>query len=211
MTRAITMPKWGLTMTEGKVVRWSVPPGGSFSAGDELLEIETSKITNVVEAEGDGTLLRVVAPEGATLPIGALLAVTGPAGTSDAEVDAYVAGFEVVAPVEGAEDAADEAVAPRLVYGESVRQVQSYVEQDEVYAGIVYSTDALLAGDKVKVVATTDDGTHDVIEYPAAVVAGSAHAPAAKKFLDYVSTDQAKSILILRGFTIPSPSTRPSP
>jgi pyruvate dehydrogenase E2 component (dihydrolipoamide acetyltransferase) len=115
MTRAITMPKWGLTMTEGKVVRWSVPPGGSFSAGDELLEIETSKITNVVEAEGDGTLLRVVAPEGATLPIGALLAVTGPAGTSDAEVDAYVAGFEVVAPVEGAEDAADEAVAPREI------------------------------------------------------------------------------------------------
>jgi len=105
----------------------------------------------------------------------------------------------------------DEAVAPRLVYGESVRQVLSYVEQDEVYAGIVYSTDALLAGDKVKVVATTDDGTHDVIEYPAAVVAGSAHAPAAKKFLDYVSTDQAKSILILHGFTIPSPSTRPSP
>ena len=46
----------------------------------------------------------------------------------------------------------DEAVSPRLVYGESVRQVLIYVEQDEVYAGIVYSTDAIQAGNKVKMI-----------------------------------------------------------
>ena len=55
--------------------------------GDELLEIETSKITNVVEAEAAGTLLRVVAAEGSTLPIGGLLAVIGPADAPAAEVD----------------------------------------------------------------------------------------------------------------------------
>ena len=48
---AITMPKWGLTMTEGKVVQWLKQPGASFAPGEELLEIETSKITNVVEAD----------------------------------------------------------------------------------------------------------------------------------------------------------------
>jgi pyruvate dehydrogenase E2 component (dihydrolipoamide acetyltransferase) len=63
-----------------------------------LLEIETTKVANVVEAEGDATVLRIVAAEGATLPIGALLAVIGPADTPAAEVDAFVAGFKAPEP-----------------------------------------------------------------------------------------------------------------
>ena len=109
---AITMPKWGLTMTEGKVVAWLKPQGAPLAPGEELLEIETSKITNVMEAEADGTLVRVVAPEGATLPIGALLAVVAPEGTSAAEIDAFVAGFVVPEPAEAASDEAS-APAPR--------------------------------------------------------------------------------------------------
>jgi molybdate transport system substrate-binding protein len=105
----------------------------------------------------------------------------------------------------------DQAVGPRLVYGESVRQVLTYVEQDEVNAGIVYGTDARLAKDKVKVVATADPATHDVIEYPAAVVAASSHQEAAAKFLDYLATAPARAVFVSRGFSIPIPTTRPSP
>jgi pyruvate dehydrogenase E2 component (dihydrolipoamide acetyltransferase) len=88
--KPIGMPKWGLAMTEGKVNAWLVPEGTEIAKGQEILEIETSKITNVFESPLSGLLRRQVAQEGETLPVGALLGVVADPGVADAEIDAFV-------------------------------------------------------------------------------------------------------------------------
>ena len=96
-----------------------------------------------------------------------------------------------------------DAVAPRLVIGQNVRQVLAYVERGEVAAGLVYATDARAAGSAVRVVATAEASTHDPIEYPAVTVTDAPHAAAAKRFLDYLGTPPARAVFVSHGFTVP--------
>jgi pyruvate dehydrogenase E2 component (dihydrolipoamide acetyltransferase) len=90
--RLIEVPKWGLSMEEGTVVKWLVPVGAAFAEGDEICDLETSKISNVVEAPFAGVLRRVLADVGVTLPVGAPLAVSATVETTEAEIDAFLTG-----------------------------------------------------------------------------------------------------------------------
>ena len=101
----IVMPKWGLSMAEGKVVSWLVEEGTAITVGLPILEVETDKIANAVEAPDPGVLRRRLAAEGEVLPVKALLGVMAPPEVGDAEIDAYVAAYVVPAAAEG--DAAD--------------------------------------------------------------------------------------------------------
>ncbi len=97
---------------------------------------------------------------------------------------------------------------PKIISAASVRQVLDYVERGEVDAGLVYATDAKQSGDKVKVIATADESSHDPIRYPAAIVAATKHHDAADAFIQYLSTDAAQKIFQQRGFT--APTTQPA-
>lgn len=100
---AVTMPKWGLAMSEGTVVAWHTQEGAVIAAGDELMDIETTKITNVFESPVAGHLRRRVVAAGATVPVGALLAVVAEAATPEAEIEAFVARFAEQFAVHAAE------------------------------------------------------------------------------------------------------------
>lgn len=104
-----------------------------------------------------------------------------------------------------------EALEARIIHGSSVRQVLSYVARGEVDAGIVYRTDALEAGEQVKVAARVDTSLHDLIEYPAAVVAGSRRRQTASDFLDFLGTPAAQQILRDKGFGIPTAAPAATP
>ena len=66
---SIAMPRLSDSMEEGTIVRWLVADGTKVAAGQEIAEIETDKATMTFEAEAPG-VLRIGAPEGATLQVG---------------------------------------------------------------------------------------------------------------------------------------------
>ena len=70
MARELTMPKLSDSMADAVIVRWLKSPGDAFRRGEGLIEVETDKATVVYEAESDGTLASILAPEGATVAVG---------------------------------------------------------------------------------------------------------------------------------------------
>jgi pyruvate dehydrogenase E2 component (dihydrolipoamide acetyltransferase) len=75
MPSNILMPKTGADATEAKIVRWLKKEGDRVSRGDVVAEIETEKVNMEVESFGEGTLFRVLAPEGATMEVGKPIAI----------------------------------------------------------------------------------------------------------------------------------------
>jgi pyruvate dehydrogenase E2 component (dihydrolipoamide acetyltransferase) len=80
MAQKIIMPKQGLQMTEGTITKWMVPEGGQCVSGQPLFEMETDKLVITIDANVSCTLLKIVAPEGTTVPITETIAIVGQAG-----------------------------------------------------------------------------------------------------------------------------------
>ncbi len=88
MATILSMPKWGLAMKSGLVVEWLKKAGDQVEQGDPLVEIESEKATNEVEAPMAGTVRWIGVEEGDKAPVGAPLAIIAATGEelSDEEV-----------------------------------------------------------------------------------------------------------------------------
>lgn len=94
-----------------------------------------------------------------------------------------------------------DSVKKKAVYGSDVRQVLTWVESGDADCGVVYATDAATT-DQVRIAANAPEGSHQPVVYPVSVLKSSKHAEAAKAFLDFLSTDEAKTVFEKYGFTV---------
>lgn len=94
-----------------------------------------------------------------------------------------------------------ESLSPKFIPADSVRQVLDYVSRGEVDAGFVFATDAAIAKDKVRIVATME--MHKPIVYPVAVVAATRKKELSQRFIDFVLSKEGQEILSQHGFGKP--------
>lgn len=76
----IIVPTLGESVSEATVGAWQVSEGDAVKKDDVLVELETDKVSVEVRAEDDGTIAKIVAAEGDTVEIGAVLAQLGDGG-----------------------------------------------------------------------------------------------------------------------------------
>ena len=75
MVTKVILPKWGMGIEEGTVTRWLKSEGERVNKGEPIVEIETAKATQEVEAPVSGTLAKILVAQGETAPVNTDIAV----------------------------------------------------------------------------------------------------------------------------------------
>ena len=91
-------------------------------------------------------------------------------------------------------------VKAKAVYGSDVRNVLSWAETGEIDCGIVYETDAKIANN-INIITQAPEGSHRKVIYPIAIVSSSKNKEEAKKFIDYISTENSIKVFEKYGFS----------
>jgi pyruvate/2-oxoglutarate dehydrogenase complex dihydrolipoamide acyltransferase (E2) component len=74
MTTRVILPKSGMGIEDGTIARWLKNVGDTVNRGEPIVEVETAKAVQEVEAPVSGVLVRVLALNGDTVPVHAVLA-----------------------------------------------------------------------------------------------------------------------------------------
>ena len=85
MASQVTLPRLGQGMESGTIVRWLKSEGDPVEKGEPLYELDTEKVTQEVDAEASGTLLKILVPEG-EVAVGKTVAIIGEQGEEVPEV-----------------------------------------------------------------------------------------------------------------------------
>ena len=128
--KTLEIPKWGLSMEEGTIAQWLIQEGTQFSKGQEICEIETTKIVNVLEAPFDGLLRKIIAKDGDTLVVGGVIAICADAQVSDTEVEAFAQSLGGTPAV--TENKAVAAVPEKVAVAQVETKVQAAPKQNSV-------------------------------------------------------------------------------
>jgi len=109
MAYPVIMPKTGMAMEEGTILRWLKKEGEPVAKGEILLEIETDKTSMEVEAEADGRLLRILRQAGEVVPVTQTIAWIGQPGEPLSEGGGVTAAAAPAGPAAVAVEAAPKA------------------------------------------------------------------------------------------------------
>ena len=74
MRSEVILPKWGMTMQDGTIAQWMVSEGQHVQEGDPIAVIETEKVETELPCPDSGTVVEIVAEEGDTVEVGAVIA-----------------------------------------------------------------------------------------------------------------------------------------
>ena len=110
MATEIIMPKAGIDMTEGQIIKWNKKEGEKVEEGEILLEIMTDKTSMELEAEESGYLIKIVKGDGETVPVTEVIGYIGAEG--EAAPEAGSANTASAAPAQASQPKSENVAQP---------------------------------------------------------------------------------------------------
>ncbi|HUH22206.1 MAG TPA: biotin/lipoyl-containing protein [Gaiellaceae bacterium] len=104
----VVMPQMGVSVSEGTITKWLKQEGETVKADESLLEISTDKVDTEVPSSAEGVVVQILVQEGETVDVGTVLAVIAPEGAAPA-----VAPAPEAPPEPATQDAADASARAR--------------------------------------------------------------------------------------------------
>ena len=162
MATEIIMPKAGIDMTEGQIIKWNKKEGDKVETGEILLEIMTDKTSMELEAEDSGYLIKIIKGDGETVPVTEVIGYIGAEG----EVAPEGISKDVVETSENVSDKKEKEPVKEREIEERNTAVKSEKGEDEFDvvvigggpAGYVAAIRAAQVGGKVAVVEKSELG-----------------------------------------------------
>ena len=162
MATEIIMPKAGIDMTEGQIIKWNKKEGDKVETGEILLEIMTDKTSMELEAEDSGYLIKIIKGDGETVPVTEVIGYIGAEG----EVAPEGISKDVVETSENVSDKKEKETIKEREIEERNTAVKSEKGEDEFDvvvigggpAGYVAAIRAAQVGGKVAVVEKSELG-----------------------------------------------------